>query len=309
MICSTSLVAVFIPILLMPGIVGRLFREFAVVLSAAIGVSLLVSLTMTPTMCAKFLRPADHKKHNFIYRAFESLFDGMLRVYGRSLNWVLGHQPFTLGVTIATACLSIYLYILVPKGFFPQQDTGQLIGRIQADQSISFQAMREKLADFITIVRAEPAPAEGPIVPLRLLRRARERLERLARGRAILRARGLERSALRVEIGPRPLRLALGLRRSRRRGEEKREPGSTSRPASKKHKRDGYRSMSALKMLPEGGTGYLSAEPITALVEPDGEDVRPFPYWLSVAVTVQHQGKARLKPATRVTARDKLAAH
>ena len=156
---SVSLVAVFIPILLMPGIVGRLFREFAVVLSAAIGVSLVVSLTTTPTMCAKFLRPADHRKHNFIYRTFEKIFDGMLGTYGRSLNWVLRHQPLTLGVTVATACLSIYLYILVPKGFFPQQDTGRIGGSIQAAQDISFGAMSDKMQQFVDIVMKDPAVA------------------------------------------------------------------------------------------------------------------------------------------------------
>jgi multidrug efflux pump len=156
---STSLVAVFIPILLMPGIVGRLFREFAVVLSAAIGVSLLVSLTATPTMCAKFLRPAEHRKHNFIYRAFEALFDGMLRLYARSLNWVLRHQPLTLGVTIATAVLSIVLYWKVPKGFFPQQDTGRITGSVQAAQDISFEAMSGKMQRFVDIVMKDRAVA------------------------------------------------------------------------------------------------------------------------------------------------------
>ena len=157
---SLSLVAVFIPILLMPGIVGRLFREFAVVLSAAIAVSLVVSLTTTPTMCAKFLRPVEHdKKHNFIYRFFEGAFDGMLGIYGRGLNWVLRHQPLTFGVTIATAVLSVYLYVLVPKGFFPQQDTGRLSGSIQAAQDISFDALSSKLKQFIDIVVKDPAVA------------------------------------------------------------------------------------------------------------------------------------------------------
>ena len=157
---SISLVAVFIPILLMPGIVGRLFREFAVVLSAAICVSLLVSLTTTPTMCAKFLRPVEHdKKHNFVYRFFESLFDGMLGIYGRGLNWVLRHQPLTLLVTIATAGLSVYLYIQVPKGFFPQQDTGRISGSIQAAQDISFDAMSGKLRQFVGIVMKDQAVA------------------------------------------------------------------------------------------------------------------------------------------------------
>ena len=124
---SLSLVAVFIPLLLMGGIVGRLFREFAVTLSMAIAVSLAVSLTTTPTMCAKFLRPpeAGHK-HNRIYRASEWLFDKMLAGYDVALKHVLKYQVVTLVVTIAVACLSIYLYMIVPKGFFPQQDTGRL---------------------------------------------------------------------------------------------------------------------------------------------------------------------------------------
>ena len=139
---SVSLVAVFIPILLMGGIVGRLFREFAVVLSIAITVSLLVSLTTTPTMCAKFLRPIEEKKHGRFYRASEWFFNRLLKGYDHSLRWVLRHQVLTLVVTIATACLSVYLYIIVPKGFFPQQDTGRVVGSVQASQDISFAAMK-----------------------------------------------------------------------------------------------------------------------------------------------------------------------
>jgi multidrug efflux pump len=154
---STSLVAVFIPILLMGGIVGRLFREFAVVLSVAIGVSLLISLTVTPMMCAKFLRPATEKKHGHIYRFSEWAFERMLGTYRHSLDWVLRHQPLTLAVTIATACLSVYLYILVPKGFFPQQDTGRVMGSVQAAQDISFTAMKGKMSQFVNIVMKDPA--------------------------------------------------------------------------------------------------------------------------------------------------------
>src|SRR5436853_814987 len=135
---SVSLVAAFIPILLMGGIVGRFFREFAVVLSIAICVSLAISLTLTPMMCAKFLRPQNEKKHGRFYRASEWGFDRMLGGYKRGLDWVLGHQRFTFIVTIATACLSVYLYMLVPKGFFPQQDTGRISGSVQAAQDISF---------------------------------------------------------------------------------------------------------------------------------------------------------------------------
>jgi len=154
---STSLVAVFIPILMMGGIVGRLFREFAVTLSVAIGVSLLVSLTTTPTMCAKFLRPTSEEKHGRLYRWGESAFDGLLNTYRHSLRWVLRHQPLTLFITVATACLSIYLYVIVPKGFFPQQDTGRLSGSVQAAQDISFNAMQQKMKQFADIMVQDPA--------------------------------------------------------------------------------------------------------------------------------------------------------
>ena len=154
---STSLVAVFIPILMMGGIVGRLFREFAVTLSVAIAVSLLVSLTVTPMMCAKFLRSADKEKHGRIYRFSEKFFDTILSLYSRSLKVVLRHQPLTLLITIATAALSVYLYIIVPKGFFPQQDTGRIQGAVQAAQDISFAAMKEKMTQFVTLIVKDPA--------------------------------------------------------------------------------------------------------------------------------------------------------
>ena len=154
---STSLVAVFIPLLMMGGIVGRLFREFAVTLSVAIGVSLLVSLSVTPMMCAKFLRSAGSEKHGHIYRASEKIFDGTLSLYSRALRLVLRHQPVTLLITIATAALSVYLYIIVPKGFFPQQDTGRIQGSIQAAQDISFAAMKEKMIQFVGLVTKDPA--------------------------------------------------------------------------------------------------------------------------------------------------------
>jgi multidrug efflux pump len=155
---STSLVAVFIPLLMMGGIVGRLFREFAVTLSIAIAVSLLVSLTTTPTMCAKFLRPpAKDEKRNLFYRASEWVFDKTLATYRHALKWVLEYQLVTLVVTILVACLSVYLYIIVPKGFFPQQDTGRLQGSVQAAQDISFQSMRDKMQRFVSIVMKDPA--------------------------------------------------------------------------------------------------------------------------------------------------------
>jgi multidrug efflux pump len=157
---SLSLVAVFIPLLLMGGIVGRLFREFAVTLSIAIGVSLLVSLTTTPTMCAKFLRRSPpNERHNIFYRASEWFFNKTLATYRHGLNWVLNYQLVTLVVTVLVACLSVYLYIIVPKGFFPQQDTGRLMGSVQAAQDISFQAMSGKMQQFVNIVLTDPAVA------------------------------------------------------------------------------------------------------------------------------------------------------
>jgi len=155
---STSLVAVFIPLLLMGGIVGRLFREFAVTLSIAIGVSLLVSLTTTPTMCAKFLRPPKKdEKHNFFYRGSEWVFDRLLKTYDHALRFVLRHQPATLTLTIAVAVLSVVLYWNVPKGFFPQQDTGRIQGQVMAAQDISFQSMADKMRLYVAIVLKDPA--------------------------------------------------------------------------------------------------------------------------------------------------------
>ncbi len=154
---STSLVAVFIPILMMGGIVGRLFREFAVTLSVAIGMSLLVSLTVTPMMCATILKPAKKEGHNWLYRTSESGFNALLAAYERGVIWVLKHQPFTLGATIATVCLSILLYWYIPKGFFPQQDIGSLGGAILGAQDISFDMMRQKQKQYSDIVMADPA--------------------------------------------------------------------------------------------------------------------------------------------------------
>jgi multidrug efflux pump len=153
---STSLVAVFIPILMMRGLVGRLFREFAVTLSIAIGVSLLVSLTTTPMMCAQILKPLGEEKHGWFYRGSQSVFDRILKIYRGSLGWVLRHQLLTLIVTIGTMALTVYLYVKVPKGFFPQQDTGRVMGSVQADQDISFPAMRKKMEQFVSIVMRDP---------------------------------------------------------------------------------------------------------------------------------------------------------
>ena len=154
---TLSLVAVFLPILLMGGMMGRLFREFAVTLSVAILVSLVVSLTTTPMLCAKVLKLERGRSHGWWYRVSERLFQGMHGGYARSLAWVLRHPRSMLAVTLATMAFNIYLYTIVPKGFFPQQDTGRMFGNIQAAQDISFQAMRQKLTEVVEIVSSDPA--------------------------------------------------------------------------------------------------------------------------------------------------------
>ena len=154
---SVSLVAVFIPILSMGGIVGRLLREFAVTLSVAIGVSLLVSLTTTPMMCARLLRPENEIRHGRLYHASERGFRWIVSRYDWTLSWVLRHQALMLVVTLATIAFTAYLYVVIPKGFFPQQDTGRLIGIIQGDQNTSFQAMSRRMTEFSNIVAQDPA--------------------------------------------------------------------------------------------------------------------------------------------------------
>ncbi len=154
---SLSLIAVFIPILLMGGIVGRLFREFAITLSVAILVSLAVSLTTTPMMCARLLRPKAERRTGRVGAWSERVFAMLVDGYKRSLAWNLRHGVVVMLVLLATVILNGLLYYYIPKGFFPQQDTGRLTGSIQADQSISFQAMRVKLADFMRIVGEDPA--------------------------------------------------------------------------------------------------------------------------------------------------------
>ena len=155
---SISLIAVFIPILMMGGVVGRMFREFAVTLSIAVGISLIVSLTTTPTMCARFLKSEEKgAKHNWLYRASEAGFQRLHDGYARTLRWVLRHQPLVFGILLGTVCLAVYLYIIVPKGFFPQQDTGQLNGFAQAPEDTSFASMSEKLDQYVKILRSDPA--------------------------------------------------------------------------------------------------------------------------------------------------------
>ncbi|MGA3080055.1 MAG: multidrug efflux RND transporter permease subunit [Terracidiphilus sp.] len=154
---STSLIAVFIPILLMGGIVGKLFREFAVTLSVAIAVSLLVSLTTTPMLCARFLKSRDESRHGSVYRASERAFQWMHDEYARGLRWVLRHQGLILCVVIGTIVLNVYLFKTVSTGFFPQQDTGRMGGRTRASQDISFDAMRIKQRELAQMVIDDPA--------------------------------------------------------------------------------------------------------------------------------------------------------
>ncbi|POE12824.1 multidrug transporter subunit MdtC [Pectobacterium odoriferum] len=153
---SLSLVAVFIPLLLMDGLPGRLFREFAVTLSVAIMISLLISLTLTPMLCARLLR-AVPKRSQPRTRGFNRVLLAMQQGYGRSLKWVLNHARWVLLLLLGTIALNVWLYISIPKTFFPEQDTSRLMGFIQADQSISFQAMTVKLQNFMTIVSSDPA--------------------------------------------------------------------------------------------------------------------------------------------------------
>jgi multidrug efflux pump len=154
---SLSLIAVFIPVLLMGGIVGRLFREFAVTLSVAIVVSMVVSLTTTPMMCAKLLKQHGAELHGRMYRASEAVFARILRVYERSLDWVLRHQAFTLNVLLVTVALNFVLIQIVPKGFFPLQDNGTIHGGIQGAQDISYQAMSTLTQKFVDLIKGDPA--------------------------------------------------------------------------------------------------------------------------------------------------------
>ena len=153
---SISLIAVFIPILLMGGIVGRLFREFAVTLSVAILVSLVVSLTTTPMLSAKFLEPHSKRKHGKLYQWSERFFDWMRDEYDRGLRWVLRHQWPVMIIWLVTFALNIWLFILVPKGFFPLQDTGRLGGQIQGQQDVSFYPMKEKSIQMGALIQKDP---------------------------------------------------------------------------------------------------------------------------------------------------------
>jgi multidrug efflux pump len=154
---TISLVAVLIPLLFMSGIIGRLFREFAVTLSIAIGMSAILSLTLTAMMCAFLLR-ADQKPGR-LARLFERFFDGMLAIYDRSLKRVLEHQPLTLAITIATLLLTVALAVIIPKGFFPLQDTGLIVGVTEAPPEVSFSSMKHRQRSLADVVMRDPAVA------------------------------------------------------------------------------------------------------------------------------------------------------
>ncbi len=156
---TASLLAVFIPILLMGGMVGRLFREFAVTLSVAIAISAVVSLTLTPMMAARLLRGEREERHGWIFRTTEGFFRRMSAFYARTLGWVLDRQPLMLAVTVAAAVLTVVLYVVVPKGLFPQQDTGIISGTSDAPQDISFPAMRERQEALNAVVMQNPSVA------------------------------------------------------------------------------------------------------------------------------------------------------
>ena len=154
---TCSLIAVFIPLIFMGGIIGRLFREFAMTVSIAVVLSALVSLTLTPVMCSLFLRHEDRTRGGRLNGLAEAFFDGMLRVYDRGLRWVLRHQFLTLLPTLALIVLTGYLYVIIPKGFFPQQDTGFIFGEIDTRQDMSFVGMSDLARKVIDKVRQDPA--------------------------------------------------------------------------------------------------------------------------------------------------------
>jgi multidrug efflux pump len=156
---SISLIAVFIPLLMMGGIVGRLFREFAVTLSTAVFVSMVISLTTTPMMCAYLLKSERNEKHGRVYAATEKFFDWVLSIYRRSLHWVLDHPLPTLIVLFITIALNVVLIIKIPKGFFPQQDTGAISGGVQGPQDSSFFAMNDSIQQIVGVIKKDPAVA------------------------------------------------------------------------------------------------------------------------------------------------------
>jgi multidrug efflux pump len=156
---SISLIAVFIPLLMMGGIVGRLFREFAVTLSTAVFVSMIISLTTTPMMCAYLLKNERKKEHGRVYMATEHVFDWVLSIYRHSLHWVLDHPALTLIVLFITIALNVVVIIKIPKGFFPQQDTGAISGGVQGPQDSSFFAMNDSVQQIVGVIKKDPAVA------------------------------------------------------------------------------------------------------------------------------------------------------
>ena len=154
---STSLIAVFIPILLMGGIVGRLFREFAVTISVAIVISLFVSLTTTPMMCSRILLPPGERRRGAVAERGERWFNAVLGRYDRSLRWALDRPRIVMVALVVALGLNVFLFSVVPKGFFPQQDTGRLVGSVYGDESISFQLMQQKLTQFMAVLEKDPA--------------------------------------------------------------------------------------------------------------------------------------------------------
>src|SRR6185503_15742642 len=154
---SISLIAVLIPLLFMGDVVGRLFREFAVTLSMTIVISAIVSLTLTPMMCARLLRYRRETEQNAFYRWSQTMFDRTIAAYGRTLRWVLKHQTATLMVAIVTLVFTVFLYVVIPKGFFPLQDTGMILGISEASQSISFPAMAERQQALVRTILKDPA--------------------------------------------------------------------------------------------------------------------------------------------------------
>src|SRR5258708_32157541 len=153
---TVSLVAVFMPVLLMSGVIGRLFREFAMTVGAAIITSGIISLTVTPMMCAQFLRHRTEGEHGALYRLSERIFEGMLGAYDVGLRWVLRHQAITLAATLATLGATVYLYVITPKGFFPQEDTGLIQAVAEGAPDISFAAMSDRIRALGRIVMADP---------------------------------------------------------------------------------------------------------------------------------------------------------
>ncbi|MCA1452591.1 efflux RND transporter permease subunit [Bradyrhizobium sp. BRP22] len=154
---TLSLIAVFIPLFLMGGYVGKLFQEFAITITASLLLSLVISLTLTPMMCSRLLKDDSHKKHGRIYLAFEWGFDSLLALYARGLKVVLRHRFITLMVMLSTIALTGYLYVIIPKGFFPQEDTGQIVGITEASQDISFPAMSERQQALVDTLLKDPA--------------------------------------------------------------------------------------------------------------------------------------------------------